>query len=94
MCYAIPGKVIALDGKFAIVDYFGEKKKALNEFAKLRIGDYIYAQGGYVIQIIPEDEALSILATWKETFFELQALDLRLSRIDLETKGIDKNLLS
>ena len=49
MCYAIPGKVVGFDGKKAVVDYFGERKKALNEFIELKIGDYIYAQGGFVI---------------------------------------------
>jgi biotin synthase len=92
MCYAIPGKVYSLEGKYVAVDYFGEKKKAINEFEDLRKGDYIYAQGGYVIKIIPADEAHSILSTWKEVFFELQETDLRLSRLDLEEKGISKDV--
>ena len=92
MCYAIPGKVIDITGKIATVEYFGERKKAVNEFDELKVGDYIYAQGGYVIKNIPKDEALSILATWKETFFELQELDLRLSRLSLEGEGIDRKL--
>ena len=94
MCYAIPGKVIEIKDKIAIIDYFGEKKKAINELDSLKIGDYIYAQGGYIIKVLPKEEALSILATWKETFFELQELDLRLSRLKLEEKGIEKKLLS
>jgi biotin synthase len=92
MCYAIPGKVISIKDKIVTVEYFGEYKRAISEFDDLKVGDYIYAQGGYVIKNIPEAEALSILATWKETFFELQELDLRLSRMDLEDKGINKKL--
>ncbi|MBU0687108.1 MAG: radical SAM protein [Candidatus Margulisbacteria bacterium] len=92
MCYAIPGKVIDINNKIVTVEYFGEQKKAINEIDDLKVGDYIYAQGGYVIKNIPEAEAQSILTTWKETFFELQELDLRLSRLDLEKKGIDKKL--
>jgi len=92
MCYAIPGRVIKIDEKIATVDYFGERKKAINELDDLKIGDYIFAQGGYVIKNIPEKEALSILSTWKETFFELQELDLRLSRTDLEKRGVDRKL--
>lgn len=90
MCYAIPGKVTSIDGKNATVDYFGEKKKAINEFIDLKIGDYIYAQGGYVIQTVPEREALDILETWKELFFELRETDLRLSRKPDEL-GVDKS---
>jgi len=90
MCYAIPGKVKELCGKMAIVDYFGEERKAHNEFDDLKIGDYIYAQGGYVIKKLARQDAEEILAVWKETFFELQEVDVRLSRIDLEKSGIDK----
>lgn len=93
MCYAIPGKIEAIDKKTVVVDYFGEKKKAYNELDGLSIGDYIYAQGGYVIQKIPPDEAKSILAVWKETFFELQEVDLRLSRLDLHQKSVSKEFL-
>jgi len=93
MCYAIPGKIESFDNKTVVVDYFGEKKKAYNELDDLSIGDYIYAQGGYVIQKIPSDEAKSILAVWKETFFELQEVDLRLSRLDLNQKSVSQEFL-
>ena len=93
MCYAIPGKIVSIDKKTVVVDYFGEKKKAYNELDGLLIGDYIYAQGGYVIQKIPPDEAKSILAVWKETFFELQEVDLQLSRLDLHQKSVSGEFL-
>jgi biotin synthase len=93
MCYAIPGKIEAIDKKIVVVDYFGEKKKAYNELDNLSVGDYIYAQGGYVIQKIPEAEAKSILAVWKETFFELQEVDLKLSRLDLDQKSVSREFL-
>lgn len=91
MCYAIPGKVESIKDKIVTVDYFGEKKKAINEIDGLKKGDYIYAQGGFVIKSIPEPEADSILAVWKETFFDLQEVDLQLSRINYEKKGLRKN---
>lgn len=90
MCYAIPGKVTSIEGKKVTVDYFGEKKHAINEIVDLKLGDYIYAQGGYVIQTIPEKEAIEVLETWKELFFELRETDLRLSRRPSEETGIDK----
>ena len=89
MCYAIPGKVKEIREKTVLVDYFGEERKAHNEIEGLAVGDYIYAQGGYIIEKLPAREAEEILHVWKETFFELQEVDLRLSRMDLETKGID-----
>jgi biotin synthase len=94
VCYAIPGRVSDLSDKTAIVEYFGEKRKAINELPELRIGDYIYAQGGFVIKILPEAEALDILETWKELFFNLRETDLRLSRLDnsLSNRLLDKAL--
>ena len=80
MCYAIPGKVTAISGNLVTVDYFGETKKARNDFQKIGIGDYIYAQGGFVINKIAEKDALEILESWKELFQELKKIDLKLSR--------------
>lgn len=92
MCYAIPGKVKNIAEKIVTVDYFGEEKKAVNELEGLKAGDYIYAQGGYVIKKIPSDEAKSILSVWKETFFKLQEVDLRLSKLDFDKEEIDRKL--
>ena len=93
MCYTIPGKVVEISGKTAIVDYFGEKRKALNELVNLKIGDYIYAQGGFVINVIPEKEALQVLEDWRDIFFALQRTDVRLSRLELDEIGVDKSFI-
>ncbi len=75
MCYAIPGRIKSFDGKYITVDYFGEEKKAINELSNLSVGDYVYAQGGFVITKVSAREAESTLETWKDLFFELQAID-------------------
>ncbi len=92
MCYAIPGKVKQILDRKVIVDYFGEERKAHNEIADLHIGDYIYAQGGFVIKKVPPSEAEEILSTWKEMFFELQQIDVRLSQVGLEKVRLDKKI--
>ncbi len=91
MCYAIPGKVKKIWGKQVLVDYFGEEKRAINEFYDIAVGDYICAQGGFVIKKVKEDEAKETLSAWQELFFELQDVDLRLSRLD-SGEGSDKKL--
>lgn len=80
MCYAIPGKVVEIKDNIITVDYFGEKRKAKNDFYKLKAGDYIYAQGGFVVQRVSRQEAKEILKTWEELFFKLQQTDLRLAQ--------------
>jgi biotin synthase len=79
MCYAIPGKVVEIKDKSVTVEYFGEKRTAKNDFFSLAAGDYVYAQGGFVIQKMKEAEALSILDGWRELFFQLQKTDTALS---------------
>jgi len=91
MCYAIPGKIKEVKGKQVLVDYFGEEKRAINEFYDIAVGDYVCAQGGFVIKKVKEDEAKETLSAWQELFFQLQDVDLRLSRLDPE-EGSDKKL--
>lgn len=79
MCYAIPGKVVAINDKLVTVEYFGEKRTAKNDFYRLSLGDYVYAQGGFVVQKMKEKDALPILEGWQELFFQLQRKDTALS---------------
>ncbi|MBF0532264.1 MAG: HypC/HybG/HupF family hydrogenase formation chaperone [Candidatus Omnitrophica bacterium] len=75
MCYAIPGKIHRIEAKGVVVDYFGEHKFARNELIALLPGDYVLAQGGYVIQKIDSQEARKSLADWEELFFALKEID-------------------
>jgi biotin synthase len=92
MCYAIPGKLVEIKKNIGIVDYFGEKKNVLIDYSNVKVGDYVYAQGGVLVNTISEREALEILETWKELFFELKKTDEKLAKV--ETASSSKNLLS
>lgn len=81
MCYAIPGKLVKIDGKVGIVDYFGEKRKVLMDLDDAQVGDYVYAQGGVLISKITEEEALETLEFWKDRFFELKKVDEKLAKV-------------
>ena len=94
MCYAIPGKVTAFKENKVVVDYFGEERFAYNnEYIKVKVGDYIYAQGGFVIDTVPQKEAIEILEFWKETFFNLRDIDLRLSGLSGKENVLKKTAL-
>lgn len=82
MCYAIPAKLIEIKGHIGVIDYFGEHRQILLDLDDLKIGDYVYAQGGVLVRKIPEAEALEILEYWKEIFFELKKTDAALATID------------
>jgi len=92
MCYAIPGKITELKDKIAVVDYFGEKRNVLNEFANIQKGDYVYAQGGIIVDKIPKKEAIEILKLWKERFFELKQIDKELAQLGKITR-VRNNIL-
>lgn len=80
MCYAIPGKIAEIKGQIVTVDYFGEKRKARNDFFELKTGEYVYAQGGFVIQRLGAEEAQAVIQTWQELFLKLKRTDENLSQ--------------
>ncbi|HUO42485.1 MAG TPA: HypC/HybG/HupF family hydrogenase formation chaperone [Methylomirabilota bacterium] len=59
MCLSIPGKIIAVDGKFASVDYGnqGIRENVNNSLVEGRVGNFVLVQGGFAIKILTESEA-------------------------------------
>ena len=94
MCYAIPGNVKSIAEDYVTIDYFGEERKARNDFYDLQVGDYVYAQGGFVVQKIDEKDAEEILDTWKDLFFELKETDARLSKLYNDNTNLNKDFLN
>ncbi|MBU0953347.1 MAG: [FeFe] hydrogenase H-cluster radical SAM maturase HydE [Nanoarchaeota archaeon] len=87
MCYAIPGRVVSIKGQIAVVDYFGEQRTVLNDNDDIQPGDYVYAQGGILINKIAEKDAREILGFWKEKFFELKKIDAQYSKLHTSGEG-------
>ncbi len=90
MCYAIPGKVVSVDGDTATLEYFGERKKASvirNGGITPAAGGYAFAQGGIVVDVITESEAVPMLEAWKERFFELKRIDDGIANAKAEGKN-------
>ncbi|MBU1130914.1 [FeFe] hydrogenase H-cluster radical SAM maturase HydE [Patescibacteria group bacterium] len=92
MCYAIPGQIVKIKDRLAVVDYFGECRNVLRDFSDVKIGDFVYAQGGIIINKIPEGEAKEILEFWQDKFFELKKIDRRVSKI--HQSKVSDNLLA
>lgn len=66
MCVAAPGKVIEIDGDIAVIDYNGNKVKANKGIVDVKIGDYALVHAGLIIQVLPDDEAKSMLELFEE----------------------------
>ena len=67
MCLAIPGKVMSIDGKTAVVDFGGTRREVrLDLLNRVRKGDYVIVHVGYAIQILDEKAAQKLLKSWAE----------------------------
>jgi len=65
MCLAIPGRIVKVDGSSAVVDYAVKQVLANNSLVNAKIGDYVIVSAKFVVQTVPEKEALEALKTWK-----------------------------
>ena len=70
MCLAIPGKIISLSKGKATISYSGEERQASTSLADVDIGDYVICQAGFIIQKIPEKEAIEAIKLWRETMIK------------------------
>jgi len=55
MCLGVPGKVLAIDGMVATVDFFGVRKELRLDIVDepVTVGDYVLNHVGYAIRRIP-----------------------------------------
>jgi hydrogenase expression/formation protein HypC len=85
MCLGVPGKVIAVDGLIATVDFWGVRKQVRLEVVDepVQPGDYILNHVGYAIRRIPDGEIDATLALYEELLQraaneqDLMAADIR-----------------
>lgn len=66
MCVAYPGKVIAIDGDTATINYSGNTIKAKTGLVNTKVGDYALVHAGLVIQTLPEDEAEDMISLFQD----------------------------
>ncbi|MFH1638212.1 MAG: HypC/HybG/HupF family hydrogenase formation chaperone [Candidatus Woesearchaeota archaeon] len=66
MCIAIPGKIVEIKGKKAVIDYGTEKREARILEDKYKVGDYVIVQLRTVVQKLDEDVAKKALEIWNE----------------------------
>ncbi|MGC3997078.1 MAG: HypC/HybG/HupF family hydrogenase formation chaperone [Anaeromyxobacter sp.] len=68
MCLGVPGKVIAIDGLSATVDFFGVKKELRLDIVDepVAVGDYVLNHVGFAIRRIPPAEVQETLAMFDQ----------------------------
>src|SRR5512140_1612320 len=79
MCLGVPGKVLAIEGLVATVDFFGVRKELRLDIVDepVTVGDYVLNHVGYAIRRIPTEEVQETLALFE------QILDVSGAREDL-----------
>ena len=95
MCLGVPGKVVAVDGLLATVDFWGLRKQIRLEIVDepVQPGDYILNHVGYAIRRIPAEEIGATLALYEELLMhaeqedDLMAADIR---SEIEGGGDDR----
>ena len=67
MCLAVPLKLIEIDGKEAVGDAMGVRRRIRVDFIpEPKLGDYVIVHAGFAIERLPEQQALDDLEAWAE----------------------------
>lgn len=56
MCVALPGKVIEIKDRDAVVDFSGNQVTARAGLVDVKVGDYVLVHAGCVIQKVTQQE--------------------------------------
>jgi len=67
MCLSMPGKVVAIKGDLASVDYgtLGMRGNVNITLVDAKLGDYVLVQGGFAIKLLTDQEAKESLEAWR-----------------------------
>ncbi len=60
MCVALPGKVIKIGEKDALVDFNGNQVTARSGLVDIKVGDYVLVHAGCILQKVAAQEAESL----------------------------------
>jgi hydrogenase expression/formation protein HypC len=74
MCLGVPGRIVAIDGPVATVDFWGIRKQVRLELVDQPVapGDYILNHVGYAIRRIPEDDIQGTLTLYEQLLREAE----------------------
>lgn len=70
MCIAIPGKVVAIDGNKAKVDFRGNIIDVNTGLVDAAVGNYVLVHAGCAIEVMHEDRADELLDLFMELINE------------------------
>jgi hydrogenase expression/formation protein HypC len=89
MCLGVPGRIVAIDGFVATVDFWGVRREVRLEVVDepVQPGDYILNHVGYAIRRIPASEIDATLALYEELLRRADEEDLMAADVRAEIQG-------
>ncbi len=91
MCLGVPGRVVAVNGDVATVDFWGVKREVRLEIVDEPVapGDYILNHVGFAIRRIPPEDIETTLALYDEILRVAEKDDLMAAdvRSELDATG-------
>ncbi len=67
MCWAVPVKLVEVDGEKGVVEFSGTRRDVgLHFIADPAVGDYVLLHAGFAIQKLDPQEAETTLGLWNE----------------------------
>lgn len=66
MCVALPGKVIEIYEKDALVDFSGNRVRAVSGLVPISVGDYVLVHAGCILQKLSAGEAQDMKTLFEE----------------------------
>lgn len=66
MCVALPGRVVALRGRTALVDFSGNTVEAQAGLVDVQVGDYVLLHAGCILQKVTASEAEELAEIFRE----------------------------
>jgi hydrogenase expression/formation protein HypC len=89
MCLGVPGRIVAIEGAIATVDFWGVRREVRLDVVDepVAVGDYILNHVGFAIRRIPETEVAETLALYEQLLQETTRDDLMASDVRNEIAG-------
>ncbi len=66
MCIAMPGKVVAIRGDTATVDFSGNRVETDIRLVDVKVGDYVLVHAGCAIETVKEEQAEALADLFRE----------------------------
>ena len=71
MCWAVPARVVEIDGPLGRVELGGTVRQVgLQLLREVRVGDYVLVHAGFAIEKVDQEEARKTLELLREMFGE------------------------